>query len=233
MEKSRGTKQIAVGLVALVALATAAVVSPVDAWVIASAGWIEEAGALGALVFGLLYFAGTIFFIPATIMSISAGFLFGFAGGITLVSICTTLGAVVAFAISRYVARDAVQARAETRPRFKALERAISREGFKMAFLTRLVPVLPFTVLNYLFGLTRVDGRRFTAATWLGMLPTSIAYVYVGAATGDLSRALAMEEAPGGPTYLLWGLSAVAIAAIVGLMTRRARRELDLIMDED
>lgn len=222
-----------VGLGIVSVVASAALFSPVDIWVMNSAGWIEEAGAIGAVVFGLLYFGGTIVFVPATIMSISAGYLFGLYGGIVLVSACTTVGAVVAFLISRYLARDAVLRRAETRPRFKALERAISREGFKMAFLTRLVPVLPFTALNYLFGLTRVKGLNFTLATWLGMLPTSIAYVYLGAATGDLSRALAMEEAPGGATYLLWGVSAVAIAAIVGLMTRRARQELDLIMDDD
>ncbi len=220
------------GLV-LATVVVVAILNPTDEWLRAAILWIDTAGPVGLVAFGGLYIAGTILFVPATILSLAAGFLFGNAVGIALVSLCTTVGAIAAFLISRYIARQQVQALVEGRPKFQAIERAVSREGFKMAFLTRLVPILPFSILNYSFGLTRVDGRRFTLATWLGMFPTSIAYVYLGAAAGDLTRALAMDEPPGPGTYALWGLGFLAVVAIVWLITHRARQELREILVED
>jgi uncharacterized membrane protein YdjX (TVP38/TMEM64 family) len=208
------------------------VLGPTEQWLFRAMEWIDGAGAVGVVAFGALYVTGTILFVPATLLSLCAGFLFGNLAGIVLVSLCTTVGAIAAFLASRYLVRRQVQARVARVPKFQAIERAVSREGFKMAFLTRLVPILPFSVLNYSFGLTRVGARRFLFATWLGMFPTSIAYVYVGAAAGDLTRAMAMDEPPGLTTYALWGLGLAAVVAIVWLITRRARQELDAILGE-
>lgn len=203
------------------------------AWLIWAVQWVENAGSLGVLLYGAFYVLATLVFIPASILSTCAGFLFGLFGGMVLVSLATTLGAIAAFLISRYLARRQVQEKVAQIPKFQAIERAVSRDGFKMAFLTRLVPVLPFTILNYSFGLTRVSGRRFTTATWLGMIPTSLAYVYLGAAAGDLTRAMAMDEPLGPATYAMWAAATLSVVAIVWLITRRARRELAMIMDDD
>ncbi len=226
-------RRVVGALIAVALLATLIVLAPVEEWVIQFVEWVDGAGPVGLAAFGLFYVFGAVVFVPATFLSLSAGFLFGLTNGLLLVALCIPLGALMTFVVGRYLARDMVQTKVQDLPKFHAMERAISMEGFKMAFLTRLVPILPFTLLNYLFGVTRVGTRRFLLATTLGMIPTSVAYVYVGAMAGDLKRALAMGDSPGPATFLMWTAGVLAVVVIVWLITRRARQELEFLMRDE
>jgi len=183
--------------------------------------WSQGLGPLGPIVFIAIYVLACIFLIPGSILTIGAGVVFGVVRGSIYVSIAATLGAAVAFLIGRYLARDWVAAKLEAHPKFKAIEEAVSREGWKIVGLTRLSPVFPFNLLNYAFGLTRVSVRDYVLASWAGMLPGTVMYVYIGSLAGDLAKASnphGTNEAPG-----RWALNVVGFAATVAIAVYVAR----------
>lgn len=194
--------------------------------------WIEQLGAVGGAVFVVVYVLATVLFLPGLVLTVAAGFLFGLVWGTVAVSLASTLGAAAAFFIGRYLARDAVKKRVESAPRFHALYRAIEREGFRVVLLTRLVPLVPFNLLNYAYGLTDVSWRRYVLASWIGMLPGTVVYVYLGATAGTLARAFTADSPPDAASWGLWGLGLAAVAALVWLVTKRAKAELDDILEE-
>lgn len=223
--------QIAVG-VGLVGAIVALVVGPTEQWLRGLIGWVEGLGAMGGVKFAVIYVAATILFLPGLILTVAAGFLFGWFWGTVAVSAASTIGALGAFFIGRYLARDVIRKKVADHPKFYAVYRAIEREGFKVVLLTRLVPLFPFNLLNYAYGLTDVSWRKYLLASWLGMIPGTVAYVYVGATAGSLARAFAADSPPEAATYGLWGLGIVAVIGVVWIMTQRARAELEQILDE-
>jgi len=146
--------------------------------------------------------------------------LFGVAWGSVYVSIGATLGATAAFLVGRYFARAWVTAKIEGSEKFAAIDRAVGDEGWKIVGLTRLSPVFPFTLLNYAFGLTRVRLRDYVLASWIGMLPGTVMYVYLG----SLARAGAHQRTPG--EWALYALGLAATVAVTVIITRIARRAL-------
>jgi uncharacterized membrane protein YdjX (TVP38/TMEM64 family) len=186
---------------------------------------IARLGAWGPVLFVVLYVAATVLFLPGSILTLGAGVVFGLARGAIIVSISATLGATAAFLVGRYVARDWVAGKIEGNPRFKAIDEAVAREGWKIVGLTRLSPVFPFNLLNYAFGLTRVSLSHYVIASWIGMMPGTVMYVYLGSVAGTLAGA-------GGGTSRTpaeWTLYAVGLAATIGVtvyVTRLARRAL-------
>src|SRR5206468_3640015 len=105
-------------------------------------------GAVGLLLFVLLYVAAAVLFLPGSVLTLGAGAVFGLARGVGLVWIGATLGATAAFLVGRYLARDWVARRIDGNPRFRAIDEAVAREGWKIVLLTRLSPVFPFNLLN-------------------------------------------------------------------------------------
>ena len=186
---------------------------------------IARLGAWGPVLFVVLYVAATVLFLPGSILTLGAGVVFGVARGAIIVSISATLGATAAFLVGRYVARDWVAGKIEGNPKFKAIDEAVAREGWKIVGLTRLSPVFPFNLLNYAFGLTRVSLSHYVIASWIGMMPGTVMYVYLGSVAGTLAGA-------GGGTSRTpaqWTLYAVGLAATIGVtvyVTRLARRAL-------
>jgi len=186
---------------------------------------IARLGAWGPVLFVLLYVAATVLFLPGSILTLGAGVVFGLARGAVIVSISATLGATAAFLVGRYVARDWVAGKIEGNAKFKAIDEAVAREGWKIVGLTRLSPVFPFNLLNYAFGLTRVPLSHYVIASWIGMMPGTVMYVYLGSVAGTLAGA-------GGGTSRTpaeWTLYAVGLAATIGVtvyVTRLARRAL-------
>lgn len=132
-----------------------------------------------ALMFGLAYVAVTALSLPvATVLTLAAGAIFGLLEGTVLVSFAASIGATLAFLSSRFVFGEAVQRRFGQR--LRGLNEGIEREGAFYLFTLRLVPVVPFFVVNLLMGLTRLPVRRFYAATQVGMLPATVVYVNAG-----------------------------------------------------
>jgi uncharacterized membrane protein YdjX (TVP38/TMEM64 family) len=190
--------------------------------------WTKGLGPLGPIVFIAIYVAACVLFIPGSILTIGAGVVFGVVRGSIYVSIAATLGATCAFLIGRYLARDWVAAKLEANPKFKAIDLAVAREGWKIVGLTRLSPVFPFNLLNYAFGVTRVSVREYIVASWAGMLPGTVMYVYIGSIAGDLAKASThgASNAPGRWALNIVGFGAtVAVAIYVARIGAKALRE--------
>lgn len=186
---------------------------------------IARLGPWGPVLFALLYIAATVLFLPGSILTIGAGVVFGLARGLPLVSISATLGATAAFLVGRYLARDWIARRIAGHAKFAVIDEAVARDGWKIVGLLRLSPVVPFNVLNYAFGITRVSLRDYVLASWIGMLPGTATYVYLGSVAGDLAGAGARTgRSPA--EWALYALGLVATIAVSVYVTRLARRAL-------
>jgi len=179
---------------------------------------IRGLGSLAPVLFILLYILGAILFVPGSILTIGAGVLFGLLRGAILVSIGATIGAIAAFLIGRYFARDWVRGLLKDNPKFAAIDKAVGREGWKIVLLTRLSPVFPFNLLNYGFGLTAVTLRDYAIATWIGITPGTVLYVYIGSIGGNLATAGQSHRTPA-----QWALNIVGLAATVGVAVYASR----------
>lgn len=181
MSKARIFK-IGLIVVALAAIVVLFRVLPVAQWLTAFRGWVSGLGFAGYVLYALVYAACVVLFIPASILTLGAGATFGVIKGTIVVVIGATLGATGAFIVARTIARKRVEAMAAKDRRFRALDKAISTEGAKIVLLVRLAVVFPFTYSNYVFGLTGVRVLPYALATLVGIIPGSIAFVYIGAA---------------------------------------------------
>ncbi len=196
------------------------------AYVPAFAAWVDGLGPWGPVVFVLGYAAATVAFIPGSLLTLAAGAIFGLARGTAYTFVAASLGAGLAFLVARYLARGFVERRLEAHPRFRAIDRAVAAQGFKIVSLLRLAPVFPFNLLNYALGLTRVRFAHYLAAS-IAMLPGTFLYVYYGAALGSLAAVAGGAEVERGAGYwAIFGLGLAATVAVIVVVTRIARRAL-------
>jgi len=170
------------------------------------------------LVYTLIYIIAVVAAIPGSPITVLAGALFGSVLGVIVVSIGSTIGAGLAFLVGRYFARDAVARWLKDKEKFKKLDRLTEEHGSIIVAITRLVPVFPFNVLNYGYGLTRVKFWTYVFWSWLCMLPGTILYV-VGA--DAVTKGLAQGRVP-------WALIGVVASVIIilTLLVRQARKQL-------
>ncbi|MFW5799113.1 MAG: TVP38/TMEM64 family protein [Planctomycetota bacterium] len=193
--------------------------------------WTGDLGAVGAVVFGVAYALATVLMLPGSILTLGAGFLFGVLWGTAIVSIASTTGAALAFLVGRFFARDWVAAKVAGNRKFKAIDGAVGREGFKIVLLTRLSPIFPFNLLNYGYGLTGVKFRHYVLASWIGMLPGTIMFVYFGSLARS-AAALAAGREKTAADYIFYGVGLVVTVAVVVLVTRVARNALKKALPE-
>ena len=200
--------------------------STVGEYVPQFAEWVDEQGAWGPAVFIVGYAVLTVAFVSGALLTLTAGAIFGIVEGTLYVFVAATLGASIAFLVARYLARDAVEARIRGDDRFTAIDRAIGGEGRKIVFLLRLVPFLPFILLNYALGLTRVRFVDYLLAS-VGMLPATVVYVYYGKVLGEVAAIAGGVEIERGPAdYAMLAAGLVAAIAVSIIVTRVARRAL-------
>lgn len=190
------------------------------------AAWVDTLGFWGPAVFVLGYAAATLAFVPGSLLTMAAGAIFGLAKGTLLVFFGATTGATFSFLVARYLARSAIEKRLAHRPRFRAIDRAVARQGLKIIFLVRLSPVFPYNLLNYGLGLTRVKLLHYVLAC-AGMIPGTFLYVYYGKALGSLA-AVASGTVPerGASQWVMLGIGLAATVAVTAFVTRIARRAL-------
>jgi uncharacterized membrane protein YdjX (TVP38/TMEM64 family) len=174
------------------------------------AQWVDGLGALGPVVFIAGYAVAVVAFVPASLLTLAAGAIFGLSAGVLYVFCAATLGSTLAFLVSRYVARGAVERRLAGNARFAAIDRAVAAEGRKIVFLLRLSPAFPFTLLNYALGLTRVRFADYLLASF-GMLPGTFLFVYYGKLAGDVAALAGGAGVEKGPAY--YALLVVGLAA--------------------
>jgi uncharacterized membrane protein YdjX (TVP38/TMEM64 family) len=187
---------------------------------------IEGLGAEGAIAFIGLYIVATVAFFPGTILTLGAGAVFGVVQGFIYVFIGATLGATLAFLVGRYVARGWVSQKIEGNQKFKAIDHAIGKEGFKIVLLTRLSPVFPFNLLNYALGLTQVSLRDYFFG-FVGMIPGTLMYVYMGSLAHDLTLIGSAHQ----PTHpaVEWAMRIIGFVATVAVtlyVTKVAQKAL-------
>ena len=188
--------------------------------------WIDGLGAWGPVTFIAIYIMAAVFFIPGSLLTLGAGVLFGVVKGSVIVSIAATLGVTCAFLVGRYLARNWVAKKTEGNAKFKSIDEAVAKEGWKIVGLTRLSPIFPFNLLNYAYGLTKVSLRDYFFASWIGMMPGTIMYVYIGSLAGSLAS-LGMEERTRTPAeWALYGVGLAATIAVTVYVTRVARQAL-------
>ena len=188
--------------------------------------WVKDLGPVGPLALIGIYIVATVAFLPGSILTLGAGFIFGVIQGSILVFIGATIGATLAFLVGRYLARDWVSRKIEGNQRFAAVDRAVGKEGFKIVLLLRLSPIFPFNVLNYGLGLTGVSLRDYVLAS-VGMIPGTVMYVYLGSLVSDLAT-LGAGDAPSNPT-ITWAIRIIGLLATVAVtlyVTRVARKAL-------
>jgi len=191
------------------------------------AQWVNGLGVWGPLVFVVGYALAVVAFVPASLLTLAAGAIFGIGAGTAYVFVAAVIGSSLAFLVSRYVARRGIERKLAGNRKFAAIDRAVGRQGRRIVFLLRLSPAFPFNLLNYGLGLTSVRFTDYLVAS-LGMLPGTLLYVYSGKAAGDVA-ALAGGAAParGASHYVLLGVGLLATAVVTVLVTRIARRALD------
>lgn len=223
-KKKQSPIKAIVALLLVVGLIILGRVFDVPAYLRMAMEWIRDLGFLGAFVFIALYATTTVLLVPGTIPTLAAGAIFGIAQGTVYVSLGSTLGATLAFFVGRYLARDWVASKLASKPKFAAIDEAIGREGWKIIGLLRLSPVVPFSLSNYFYGVTKVKPIGYILASWIGMLPGTIMYVYIGGLLG-------MAAAGGGSMttgqLVLMGVGLVATVAVTILITRVAKRAID------
>ena len=172
---------------------------------------ISQLGLIGLMIFIVIYILACVLMLPGAILTLGAGVIFGVITGSVVVSIGSTIGAVFAFLIGRYLARDWVAGKITANEKFRAVDEAVAREGWKIVLLTRLSPVFPFNLLNYSFGLTKVRLSHYTFASWVGMIPGTVMYVYIGSLPGE---------------WMLYAVGLLATVAVTVYVTRLARKAL-------
>ncbi len=217
-------KALFIGLI-LLAVGIGFLFLPVKAWTLALQTWINSLGWLGPIVFALLYIIATMLLIPGSALTLAAGAIFGLWLGAATVIVGANLGALCSFLLAKTRLRSKVQEWAAASPKFAALDRAIGQNGFKMVTLTRLSPAFPFTLLNYLLGVTSVKTSAYVLGNLLGMLPATFLYVYLGSLAGDTLTG----AASGGASNFQFALKIVgllATIAVVVFVTRTARKAI-------
>jgi uncharacterized membrane protein YdjX (TVP38/TMEM64 family) len=189
--------------------------------------WVANLGFWGPVAFIIIYNLATILFIPGSILTLGAGVIFGVFWGSIYVSIGSVIGATFAFLIGRYFARDWVAKKLENYENFKAIDQAVGQEGWKIVGLTRLSPIFPFNLLNYAFGLTNVSLKDYFLASWIGMLPGTILYVYVGSLIGSLAQLGMGERSRTLVEWLLYGIGLIATIIVTIYITKIAQNALN------
>ena len=217
--------------IALIGLVIAAFTLPIVDWLAAFFAWVQANPAIAWAVFIVFYVGAVVLMLPGSILTLGAGYLFGLGYGFVIVSFASTVGATCAFLVGRFFARAWVAGKLSAMPRFSALDRAVGARGALVVLLTRLSPAFPFTLLNYALGLTQVPLKTYVLVSWLGMMPGTLLYVYLGSIAQNLTAVFSGElaESPVGNTLLYLGLAATL--ALTVLITRFASGALDQHLD--
>jgi uncharacterized membrane protein YdjX (TVP38/TMEM64 family) len=177
---------------------------------------VDALGAAGPLLFIPLSACLTVALFPGPLLAGASGLLFGTALGTPVSIVSATLGATLAFGLSRWWAHDAVQQLAG--PRLNALRAWVGRRGFLSVLYARIAPGVPYSLVNYAAGLTPILLRSFVAATAIGVAPRAFAYTALGGSLGDLGSPEAIVA------VVVLVLTALVGAAVGGRDLRRARR---------
>ena len=224
---------IVIAILALGALAVMGKVFDVGAHVEPFLRWVQQQGVWGPVVIVGVYAVACVLMLPGVLLTVPVGYVFGVGVGVATVSVASVLGACAAFWVGRTVGRGWVQQKVAGNARFAAIDAAVGREGFKIVLLTRLSPIFPFNLQNFAYGLTTVGFWKYALASWIGMLPGTVLYVYLGSAARSLLDATSGDLAADWRVQVMfWAGLAIAVGVAV-FVARVARRALKAVAIND
>jgi uncharacterized membrane protein YdjX (TVP38/TMEM64 family) len=211
-------------LIGAIALSSAASFLPLKEWMKVLTDTARGHGALGVIAYILVYAVATVLFLPGWIFTVSAGLIYGIFGGTAVALTGATLGASLAFLVARYLVRGKVEQAAHGNEKFKAIDEAIDKNGWKIIALLRLSPLIPFNVSNYLYGVTRIGFWPYFLSSLVGMLPGTMLYAYLGAAG---AAGIGDKQAHHSPLqYTFFGIGLAATIAVTVFVSRMAKAAL-------
>ncbi len=195
-------------------------------WLPQFADWVNTMGVWGPIAFVAAYVAVVVLMLPAFLLTMAGGAVFGMLKGSLLVMIGALTGGTAAFLIGRYVARDQVAKRVAKNHTLSAIDRVVGEDGLRLVFLLRLSPAVPFVLTNYALGVTRVKLRDFVLGTF-GLAPIVFTYAAYGSASGagptpDGSSPIS------GPLLLVGIVVTVVLGLLLARITQRALNEADV-----
>lgn len=225
--------RVVIFVVVVIALLTAAATLPIVDWVTGSLAWVEENRTVSWAVFIVVYIVATVFLVPGSLLTLGAGFVFGLPIGFVMVSFASVVGASCAFLVGRFFVRGWVEGKLANMPRFNALDRAVGEKGWLIVLLTRLSPIFPFNLLNYALGITQVRFTHYVLASWVGMIPGTVLYVYFGSVALNIAELFSgnLPESDAGVWVFYGGLTATLVLTVV--VTRFATRALNVELSRD
>ncbi|CAI5962303.1 unnamed protein product [Closterium sp. NIES-64] len=151
--------------------------------------WLKnDVGVWGPVIMALAYIPLNILALPGAILTLGGGYVFGLLVGFVADSLGSTAGATAAFLVGKTIGRSYVSAKLKEYPQFQPVAHAISKSGFKIVLLLRLVPILPFNVMNYVLSVTPISLSSYVLASWIGMMPITFTFVYLGTTIKDISE---------------------------------------------
>lgn len=220
------TAKRALIIVALVAMIALFRLLPVNSWLVEAETFARLHPIAGAIVYACLAVLSIVALVPGWISMMLAGLVFGLIPGVLLAMIATTVGATAAMLSGRTLLRSWVSRRIQGDARLAALDDAIQEQAFTMVVLTRLAIVIPFNVLNYAYGLTRVNTRTYIGATIVGMLPVVSLYVYLGTLARNMGQILSGDTQIGAGVWWIAAFALIIISVVVVLVRRAMARAL-------
>jgi uncharacterized membrane protein YdjX (TVP38/TMEM64 family) len=212
----------------LIALVVVLRMLPIAHWLEAFKSWVAGIGAWGYVLYVLVYLVCCVFLVPALALTIGAGAIFGFATGSLIVLVGATLGATAAFLLARTVLRHRIEKMTAGHVKFRALDRAVTREGTKIMWLVRLSGFPPFTWVNYAFGLTGIHLTPYVVTTFFGIIPGTLAFTWAGAA-----GAAALEGAGNRVLLAITAVGAVLVSVFIAHIALKAIRKAGVEEDSN
>ena len=234
-EAPKSRIKLIAALAVITALLVLSAVLPVREYAKQFLDVLQAFGAWGLVLLAAAYVVACVLFLPGSPLTLGAGFLaaaiwpdntfLALASGTVAVSVGSVCGATAAFIVGRTFMRDWVADKIRNNKKFSALDAAVGKNGFKMVFLVRLSPVFPFNLLNYALGVTKVSLRDFVLASWIGMFPATVVYVYLGMLPATVAASASGEgKSPSEWAVLVVGL--LATVALLVMITKIARKAL-------
>jgi len=199
--------------------------------------WIENNPIPGFFVFMVVYFFATVLFVPGSILTLGAGFVFanafGLGVGVLLGALSVFLGAsaggIMAFILGRYLLRDWVKGLTKKYAIFEALDSALEEKGLRIMVLLRLSPIIPFNAINYIAGVTAISLRAYILAM-VAILPGTVLYVFLGASAGSLTDSASSGE-NSTVTIIVIVVGVVFGIAAIGVTSYYAKKELNRVVE--
>ncbi len=195
-------------------------------WFDSAVSWSQENPVAGAATYIALGSIAAVAFVPGSVTMMLAGFLFGTVAGSAYALAAIVIGAQFAFLSGRFFARSWVEHRVHDSPKLQAIESAIGDQAFTIVLLTRLALLIPYNLLNYVYGITSVRSLTYLRATAAGMLPVVVLYVYIGSLARNIGQVLSGEATPPQLAYWVAAAGLIGVSAVTWLVHRAASRAL-------